>query len=88
MGTSLQACRQQIQQHFQSPDAKDNTSHLQTYLLQQSGKGRYESKDAAVPDGTFGYRSDDEYLHTSGVGRCEERNDSYGGTGASQKRSG
>ena len=34
LGTLLQACGQQIQQYFQSADAKDHASYLQTYLLQ------------------------------------------------------
>ena len=88
MRTSIQACGQSIQQHFQSTDAEDYASHLQTYLLQQPGEGWHESKDAAVPDGAFGYRGDDEYVYAPWFGRCKERDDSNGGTGTGQKRSG
>ena len=51
----------------------------------------YESKmlqKSLTTTGTFGYRGDDEYVYTSGTGRCQESDDPHGGTGTGTKRSG
>ena len=58
----------------------DTSTCMPTHLLLEYGKIGNESKDAAVPHGAFGHRRYHEHIHPFGVGGCERRDDSYGGT--------
>lgn len=58
----------------------DTSTHLQAHLLLQYGESGDESQDPAVSHGAFRHRCDHEHLHTPRIGRCQGRDDSYGGT--------
>ena len=51
LGTPLQPHGQQVQRNLPHPDAEHHASRLPPYLLQQSGEGRHEPENAAIPDG-------------------------------------
>ena len=44
------------------------SAHMQAYILHEYGQSGNESKDAAIPDGTLGHRSDAQCVHASGTG--------------------
>ena len=66
----------------------DDHSFCSEYLfkVQQSGKGRDEPENAAVPDGAFGHRRHDERIHASGTGGCGSRDGQDGGSRVSSER--
>lgn len=56
-----------VQQDLPHPDAESNPSCMQTHLLFQYGKVRYESETSAVYHGSFGYQRNAECLHSCAV---------------------
>ena len=54
--------------------------------MQQSGQGRHEPENAAVPDGAFGHRRHDERIHASGAGGRGSRDGQDGGSRVGSER--